>query len=162
MCRQKGRRERSPEVLSTEDIRSLLAALDFREFVMVLLDVTTGLRLSELMGLQWQDLDFQNLRINVTRSIVKQRLGRCKTEPSLAAVPLHEQVAVVLRKWHDCALYSQPSDWVFASSEVEGKMPYWGAPIMRKKIMPIARKLGITRLRGWHTLRHTYGSLLHE
>jgi hypothetical protein len=53
-------------------------------------------------------------------------------------------------------------DWIFASSHTQGKRPYWGAPIMRKKIKPVARKCGIPRLQGWHTFRHTYASLLHE
>jgi len=114
------------------------------------------------MGLQWQDVDFQSLRINVTRSIVKQRLGRCKTEPSLAAVPLPRAScggAVQLAR-----LRSLLSAIRLRVRQERGRSQnaLWGSSYHAKKIMPIARKLGMTRLRGWHTFRHTYGSLLHE
>jgi len=145
-----------------EHIRTLLAALDFREFVMVFLAITTGLRLSELFALQWQDIDFATLRVKVNRSIVKQRVGSCKTEASQDAVPLPARTAEVLLRWQARAIYSNQFDWIFASSHTQGKRPYWGAPIMRKKIKPIAQKCGITRLQGWHTFRHTYASLLNE
>jgi len=36
---------------------------------MVILDVTTGLRRSELFALKWLDVDFSNLTIDVQRSI---------------------------------------------------------------------------------------------
>jgi len=49
---------------------------------------------------------------------------------------------------------------VFASPHGGGKMPYWGQPLMRSNIRPIAKKLGITKRIGWHTFRHTYSTLL--
>jgi integrase len=160
LVRQRGRRRRIPEILTVEDVQQLLAVLPAREFVMVLLDLTTGLRLSELFALQWQDIDIPNLRIKVVRSIVKQRVGRCKTEMSKKPVPLDPRVAMFVQEWYHRAVYSGPSDWVFASPDTSGKKPYWGAPIMRKQIKPLAQSLGITRLEGWHTFRHTYSSLL--
>jgi integrase len=35
--------------------------------VMALLDVTTGLRRSELFALKWKDIDFSNLQIDIKR-----------------------------------------------------------------------------------------------
>jgi integrase len=160
LVRQRGRRRKLPEILTVEDLRQLLAVLEPREFLMVLLAVTTGLRLSELFALQWQDIDIANLRIKVVRSIVKQRVGPCKTETSHKPVPLDQDVAAFVQEWHHLAVYSGPADWVFASLSTNGKRPYWGAPIMRKRIKPIAHSLGITRLQGWHTFRHTYSTLL--
>jgi integrase len=32
--------------------------------------------------------------------------------------------------------------------------------IMRRHILPVAQKLGITKRIGWHTFRHTYSTLL--
>jgi integrase len=49
---------------------------------MVLLDAATGLRVGELLGLKWADVDFEKLEINVTMSVGKQRIGPCKTEAS--------------------------------------------------------------------------------
>jgi len=52
-----------------------------------LLDAATGLRVSELLVLRWSDVDFENLKLNLTRSIWHQVVGNCKTEAS--AMPVH-------------------------------------------------------------------------
>lgn len=52
---------------------------------MVLLDAVTGLRRSDLMALKWLDVDFEQLEISVTRSIYRQVVDRCKTEPIFAS-----------------------------------------------------------------------------
>ena len=54
----------------------------------------------------------------------------------------------------------QPDDWVFASKRYRGRRPYWGQAILRKYIRPIAQRVGIQKRFGWHTLRHTYSTLL--
>src|SRR5882757_4279033 len=50
---------------------------------------TTGLRRSELFALKWKDVDFQTKQIYVTRSIVQNVIGVCKTESSQKPVPAH-------------------------------------------------------------------------
>src|SRR5256884_5923944 len=57
--RQSAKRRSAPNVLTIEEVRHLLAALPPRERILVFLDVSTGLRQSELFGLQWQDIDFE-------------------------------------------------------------------------------------------------------
>jgi integrase len=39
-----------------------------RERAMVFLDMPSGLRRGELAGLKWEDFDFKNLHVSVTRS----------------------------------------------------------------------------------------------
>src|SRR5450631_3313284 len=56
--RQSAKRKNIPAVLEIKEVRSLLDALAMRERTMVLLDVVTGLRASELFGLKWVDIDF--------------------------------------------------------------------------------------------------------
>src|SRR5256884_1320281 len=57
--RQSAKRRSAPNVLTIEEVRHLLAALPPRERILVFLDISTGLRQSELFGLQWQDIDFE-------------------------------------------------------------------------------------------------------
>ena len=82
---------------------------------MVLLDVVTGLRASELFGLKWADINFKKNEISVTRSIVMQVVGPCKTEASQKPVPLDPVLARTLRTWRAHTMYKAAGDWVFAS-----------------------------------------------
>jgi integrase len=70
--RQSAKRRVAPDILTRDEVQGLLANLRFRERILVLLAVTTGLRRSELFGLKWKDVDFQTKQIYVTRSIAKR------------------------------------------------------------------------------------------
>ena len=128
--------------------------------ISVLLAFGTGLRMSELFGLKWHDIDFQKNEISVTRSIVFQVVGPCKTEASQKPVPLDPCLAEALHTWRQHTSYRTADDWVFASRAARGQKPYWGQCLMRTVIRPAAAKIGITKRIGWHTFRHTYSSLL--
>ena len=147
-------------VLSVSEVQQLLDALALRERTLVLLDVGTGLRMSELFGLKWKDIDFDANEISVVRSIVMQVTGPCKTESSQKPIPLDPCLAEALQVWRQHVRYSGPDDWVFANPRMKGRQPYWGQEIMRKVIRPIAIQRGITKHIGWHTFRHTYSTLL--
>jgi integrase len=97
--RQSAKRRSAPDVLTCNEVRQLLAALEPRERIMVLLDVATGLRQSELFALKWKDVDFKNKQLWVIRSIVQQVVGKCKTEASQKPVPLHDHLIRDLRNW---------------------------------------------------------------
>jgi integrase len=159
--RQSAKRRSAPNVLTIEEVRHLLAALPPRERILVFLDVSTGLRQSELFGLQWQDIDFEIGELRVTRSVVGQVVGTCKTEASQKAIPLHEDLIEALKGWRQQNPYKEAQHWVFASPSSGGKNPYWGQQLMRRDIRPVAEKLGITKRIGWHTFRtrtpHCFG-----
>ncbi len=160
LVRQSAKRRRIPEVLSVEEIQQLLDALALRERTLVLLDVGTGLRMGELFGLKWKNVDFRTSEVSVVRSIVMQVTGPCKTEASQKPIPLDSYLAETLRVWQRHTRFKRPEDWIFASPRVNGRKPYWGQQIMRKTIRPTATRLGITKRIGWHTFRHTYSTLL--
>jgi integrase len=158
--RQSAKRTKIPTVLSASEIQSLLSALGIRERTLVLLDVCTGLRMSELFALKWSDVNLESKELDVRRSVVKQMVGSCKTEASQKPVPLDQRLADALLVWKGTTKYNGPEDWVFASSICHGHKPYWGQSIMRNVIQPRAREIGITSTFGWHAFRHTYSTLL--
>ena len=160
LVRQSAKRKAVPVILSAGEVQRLIAVLDVRERTLVLLAFGTGLRMSELFGLKWHDIDFQKNEISVTRSIVFQVVGPCKTEASQKPIPLDSRLAEALKVWRDHTKYSTAEDWVFASPAARGKRPFWGQSLMRTIIRPAATKVGITQRIGWHTFRHTYSSLL--
>jgi integrase len=127
--------------------------------------MVTGLRRSELAGLKWEDVDFLDLHINVTRSVVDQHVGKCKTEVSQKPVPIDEWIAADLLEWYRQTPYRAPTDWVFATDSnragaKRGKQPLWLCKVMGYHIQPVARKLGIKKRIGWHTFRHTFSPLI--
>jgi integrase len=158
--RQSAKRRATPDILTRDEVQGLLASLRFRERTLVLLAVTTGLRRSELFALKWKDVDFHSKQIYVTRSIVRNVIGVCKTESSQKPAPAHDDLIKALREWHRQTPYQSSESWVFASPVSQGRWPYLAQQIMRHHIRPVVRKLGITKRIGWHTFRHTYSTLL--
>lgn len=163
--RQSSKRQRIPDILEVSEMQAIIAELQLRERVLLFLDMVTGLRRGELAGLQWSDIDFGKMEINVTRSIVDQVVGRCKTESSQKPVPMDEYTAQDLQEWYRLTPYREPDDWVFASDssragKKRGKQPLWLSTIMRYHIQPVIKRLGIEKQVGWHTFRRTYTTLL--
>jgi integrase len=158
--RQSAKREKIPDVLEVSEFQALLQELSLRERTLVALDGITGLRRGELIGLKWSDVDFENLQINVIRSVVHQVVGNCKTEASQKPVPLEASVAEDLWLWKQSSPYNRPEDWVFASLWMKGKQPLWPDSLLKRWIQPAAKRVGISKQVGWHTFRHTYSTLL--
>ncbi|HZZ39931.1 MAG TPA: tyrosine-type recombinase/integrase [Acidobacteriaceae bacterium] len=113
-----------------------------------------------MLGLKWEDVDFENLELRVTRDVVKQRIERCKTEASRKPVPIDAAVAEILWARRRRCAYNQPQDWIFASPAKKGKQPYWPNSIYRVYLKPVLDDLKITEPVGWHTLRHSLGTLM--
>lgn len=160
LVRQGAKRKAAPNVLTPDEIKTLIDGLAIRERTLVLLAASTGLRQSELFGLKWRDIDFVGNLIHITRSIVCGVVGPCKTESSQKPVPVHPLMIETLVSWKEQQRYRKPDDWVFASGRYRGRKPYWGQAILRKFILPKAKGLGIEKRFGWHTFRHTYSTLL--
>jgi integrase len=151
-----------PETLTAEEFRALFGKLPDRERTMGTLCATTGLRVSEVLGLKWEDISFRLRQANVLRSVVDGSVGRCKTEVSQQPVPLDELTLAELRLWRAVSRYAAEWDWVFASEAVFGKLPIWSNTSLQKVLKPAAKRAGITKKIGWHTFRHTYSTLLSE
>jgi integrase len=108
LVRQSAKRRTAPSVLTPVEIRALTEALALRERTLVLIAASTGLRQSELFGLQWGDIDFDQGTMSVTRSIVNGVVGQCKTESSQKPVPLHPLLADTLSRWQGQCAYTRP------------------------------------------------------
>ncbi len=160
LVRQSAKRRRVPHILHVDEIKRLLNNVASLPRLLIFLDVTTGLRQSELFGLRWSDLDFDNGEINIVRSIVHGVVSRCKTESSAKPIPMSPHLVEMLKEWRKVTPYRSADDWVFASKRAEGKRPIWGQSIMRKQIHPVIERLGIAKRIGWHTFRHSYSTLL--
>jgi integrase len=85
-----------------------------------------------------------------------------KTEASRKPVPLDAGLAGVLLNWRGRCPYNQDADYIFASPDKDGSQPYWPTAGMEDHVRPAAKRAGITVRIGWHTLRHTFGTLVNS
>ena len=158
--RQTAVSQSAPSVLTVEQVIAILSNLREPCRTMAFLDATTGLRVSELLALKWDDIDFQHLEINVRRAIVYGVVGACKSKASRKPVPLDPFLAEILWKWRTITAYNQSEDWVFASPKTKGQKPYRPGMLIRWHLRPAAESAGVKARIGWHTFRRTIATLL--
>jgi len=125
---------------------------------MVLVAQCLGLRISEVMALQWSDVDFANLTVRVQRGIVHGHVDVVKTEYSNDDFPLDVDLYAILQYWkQQCPV--TPNGWVFPNPTT--LKPYWQESICADHIKPAAVKAGVGTNIGWHTFRRqTYRTWL--
>jgi integrase len=158
--RQSAQREHVPDVLTPAEARRIAETIDQRELVLAILGIGNGPRVSESLGLKWEDLDFPGKQMFIRRSIWQQHINEnCKTANSKKAVPLHSLQIAVLLEWRRISPYNKEEDWVFASPQMQGKQPFWPERL-RKNLKATVKRLGINKNVGWHTFRHTLSTML--
>lgn len=124
------------------------------ERVMYLAAAMTGLRQGELLGLQWQDIDWLNGRVRVRRSYVRGHFDTPKSRRSSRSVPLALRLAAELERFHQATDWDADTDLVFAH-------PVTGKPLDRSKLLKRfkqALKRAHVRPVRFHDLRHTFGT----
>jgi len=156
LVRQSNRRLKTPRVLQPQHFKALLEELRDPYRTMVMVSACLGLRASEVMGLRWEDVRWDELTVTVSRSAVAGRLNETKTEASNKPLPLDPDVATALLNWRRQATYASDLDFVFAGNS--GK-PRWQQMILKNYIQPAAEKAEIGKV-GWHTFRHSYRAWL--
>ena len=75
--------------------------------------ITAGLRRGELAGLQWRDVDFDNLTVSIERNAIYTPasgiiINTPKTENSARVIPLLPKVAALLKAYKE--QHFQPKD----------------------------------------------------
>lgn len=157
LVRQSRKRLKTPRVLTPPEFKNLLAELKEPYKTMVVTIACLGLRACELFGLQWGDLDFENLTVKVQRSFVEGAIYPTKTEASTSELPLDTDLAGLLIDHKARSAYTGKGDFVFAGAS--GR-PRWRGILFSDHIKPAAVRLGLGPI-GWHTFRHSYSTLLH-
>jgi integrase len=156
LVRQSTKRLKTPRVLTPGQFQALLDKLSDPYRTMVLLAGCTGIRACEVMALKWGAIDWENLALDIRRSVVAGREDATKTEASEKPVPLDPELATALLNWRGKAHYLGASDYVFAGDTGNAR---WQAMILKDHILPAATAANIGKV-GWHTFRHTYRAML--
>src|SRR5437016_2972333 len=149
-------------VLSSDEVKLGLTKLGFRDQLLVFLDGALGTRRGELGALRWSDCNFDGMSFSVQHSYYWRRGGHLKatkTEASAKVLPMHLALKDALLEWKSQTEYKGPGDFVFPSLRCKGKKPLDLAAVLKKKIQPAFASVGILGV-GWHTFRHTVGTML--
>jgi Phage integrase family len=126
-----GRRLRPPRILTEEEFVALLNQLLQPYRSMVLLAGCTGLRISEVLGLRWQSVDFERLVMIVKEGYTRSQITKLKSEYSQDELPLDLDVATILLEWKRLCP-ATTGDWIFPSPRTN--KPY-DSSSLRKKVL---------------------------
>ncbi len=129
---------------SLDEIQAMLAVLPEPTRTLVLVTALTGLRISEIKGLKWEDFDGDQLQ--VSRSVWMGKVSETKTLASHARVPVLEIVAKALAE-HKARNGEGP--YVFQG---QTDQPLRLENVLRRDMLPVFDRAGI-EWHGWHAFR---------
>jgi integrase len=109
---------------------------------MALVALFLGPRVSEIAGLKWSDIDWENSTISIARSWVAGNVEDTKTEGSAKPLPMDRDLAMILRQ-HRERMKNVDSEWIFVNPQTGN--PYWRDKICEDHLIPagIATGMGV-------------------
>ena len=152
------KRVRQPRVLTAEEFCALAAHLAEPFGTLALVSVCFGLRISECLALRWSDVDWLNGTLRVERGIVAQTVDTTKTEVSRKSLPIARGLLERLKLWKQSTPFPASNDWIFASPQKLGRLPYSYTGVSRV-LRKAAQSAGIGHL-STHAFRHSYRTWL--
>ena len=144
------------QVLNREEMQRLLIQAKYEGYYeLFLLELSTGLRIGELLALQWDDLNFTTGELKIDKQILRGNHDPAVTEPktkaSIRTVILPPSVLNALKEYRKTV----NSRWLFPSPRRND------APLspctVQQRFGLILEHAGIKRIR-FHDLRHTFAT----
>ena len=133
-----------PRFLDKAEIERILSAASDKMKLIILTFIYTGMRISELINLRWQDINFTRKEITVQSHDNFQ-----PKDYEARVIPLHDNLFKVLEA------VKQENGTAFLNDYEE----QYTNDILEKKFRKLTKKANITNCTP-HTLRHTYASHL--
>lgn len=131
----------------------------------------TGLRIGEAIGLMWSDVDFENKRLNISRTAVmigkEQNVQDPKTKRSKRVITLDNETLNVLKLWKRQQIkeyfqagkaYQHDSNYIFTNNKGKWLL----TATMKVKLSSFFCKHNELKKITPHGFRHTHASLLFE
>jgi integrase len=109
--------------LTPAEFNALLGMLDKPYKTMVMTIACLGLRISELVALQWGDLDFEIFTVQVVRGFVRGVVNPTKTDASEGILPLDADLAELLLAHKRRTTCVSDCDYVFANESGNVRWP---------------------------------------
>lgn len=146
------------QILGDDQLETFLKAIKGHEYWcdFFYVEVMTGLRRGEICGLKWQDINFEENKLQVKRSVSVKKgggvsIGETKTETGVRSILMPPSVAEVLQNCKQRAI----TEWVFPNF-IHPEQPISPATAYRK-LKIILKHAGLPLIR-FHDLRHTFAT----
>lgn len=161
------KREKAPiQTWTEEEVKKfLLHSQETRYHIGCLLAITTGMRLGEVLGLRWQDVDFENhtVTINQTSGHDDKIKKTAKTNSSKRTIPVPIETIEALKK-HRITINKEKLRFGAAYQDQDlincnefGNV--FRKDSFRRQFIKIIKNAGIKQIK-FHDLRHTHATLL--
>ena len=145
---------------SREQVRSILEEVPDAFRCLFTCIALTGVRLGELLALQWKHIDLQSKRLRIEQSLWNGQIVSPKTPWSVRPIPLGDFLAQLLEYHRQISLFTSPDDFVFCRKDGASLNP----DVLRKDVLyPTLDRLNIPRPKGasgFHAFRHSAASLI--
>ena len=159
-CRLPPKKAKEMQVLTQDEIRRfLIQAQDEGYYELFLLELTTGMRRGEILGLQWKDVNLDTGELHIRRQVVKKGaqtlISKPKTKSSIRTIllpPGMVEILAELKKNATC-------DWVFPSPVKEGEPR--NPDSLYGRFQKILKRAQCKKVR-FHDLRHTFATMALE
>ena len=146
------------QILGDNQLETFLEAIKGHEYWcdFFYVEVMTGLRRGEICGLKWQDINFEENKLQVKRSVSVKKgggvsIGETKTETGVRCIQMPPSVAELLKSKKQTAI----TEWVFPHF-LHPEQPISPASAYRKlKVILKNAELPLIR---FHDLRHTFAT----
>ena len=154
---RKGKLKVGVDIPTPQEITAIIANLSDRWRPMLLTAIFTGLRISELRGLRWQNVDLKAAKLHVLERADKYlEIGEPKSTAGERTVPLPPMLVSTLRELR----LKTKGDLVFPTGR--GKIQHY-ANILHRGFEPVQIKADVVDKHGLpkygiHALRHFYAS----
>jgi integrase len=126
------------------------------ELALISLALYSGARQSELLGLRWKDVDWDNGSVRVDGQVDKNGRWTERTKSKKRTIWIPPQVAKNLKTWWLCSPWKEPEDFVFARNKTRPRSQEWA----RKVWIRLRNEVGVSSEARFHDLRHTFASIL--
>ena len=159
-CKLPPKKAREMQVLNRDELqRLLIQAREEGYYELFLLELATGLRLGELMALQWDDLNFKTGVLTINKQVYEVKgqliLNQPKTKASIRKLVLPRALLAVLKEYKKTV----DSRWMFPSPVKEDRPLTPG--MAERRLRLILQHAGCRHVR-FHDLRHTFATLALE
>lgn len=159
-CKLPPKKGTEMQVLSVEEMQRFLIQAKYDGFFeLYLTELTTGVRIGELLALQWDDINFRTGAVSISKQATvaagKMQISIPKTDSSIRTVYLSKPVLEVLKEYRKTV----DSKWVFPSQRRD-ELPLHPSAV-RKRLHATLERAGCKDVR-FHDLRHTFATMALE